>query len=173
MASAGPSHIEPKILTEALAGLLGAQWEKVRQSEYQSLLENKVFKVVPESEIPAGTKPITSKAVLTIKFNVNGDIECLKVHLVARGFLQREGMDYQEVFAPVANIKSICILLTLVAHYNLKLDQMDVCTAFLSGDLDRGIYMIPPNGFNCPHGCIWKLECLIYGLKQASHVWNI
>ena len=166
MASAGPSHIEvPKTLAEALAGLQGAQWEEARQSEYNSLVENNVFRVVPESEIPAGIKPITSKAVLTIKFNANGDIECLKVRLVAQGFSQREGVDYQEVFAPVANIELIRILLALAVHYDLELDQMDVCTAFLNGDLDKDIYMIPPDGFDCPSGCVWKLEHLIYGLK--------
>lgn len=82
-------------------------------------------------------------------------------------------MDYQEVFAPAADNESIHILLTLAAHYDLKLDQMNVCTPFLNGDLNKEIYMIPPDGFKCPPGCIWKLKHLIYGLKQASHVWNI
>ena len=61
----------------------------------------------------------------------------------------------------------------LAAKYDLELDQMDVFTAFLNGDLEEDLYMVPPEGVHCPPGCVWKLEQSIYGLKQASRVWNI
>lgn len=109
---------------------------------------------------------------MRIKFDSNGNIERYKLHIVARGFVQKEGVDYKEVFAPVANLESIRIIIALAAKYNLELDQMDVSTAYLNGELEETLYMHPPEGVPIPEGCCWRLKCSLYGLKQAGRTWN-
>ena len=93
---------------------------------------------------------------------------------MAKGFLQKYGVDFEETFAPVAKFTSIRIILSLAAHYQLVLHQMDVKTAFLNGILDEEIYMKQPEGFvdyNYPdHVC--KLKRALYGLKQSPRMWN-
>ena len=89
---------------------------------------------------------------------------------MAKGFTQREGIDYNETFSPVSCKNSFRIIMALVAHYNLELHQMDVKTAFLNGDLEENVYMAQPKGFvvegkECM-GC--RLKKSIYELKQAS-----
>jgi hypothetical protein len=94
---------------------------------------------------------------------------------VAKGFTQREGIDYNETFSPVSCKDSFRIIMALVAHYDLDLHQMDVKTAFLNGDLDESVYMAQPKGFVVKGkerlGC--RLKKSIYGLKQASRQWYL
>ena len=90
-------------------------------------------------------------------------------------YRQKEGIDYGETFSPVAMLKSIEILLSIVTHYNHKIWKMDVKTAFLNGTLEEKIYMMQLEGFiakNQEHR-VCKLKRSIYGLKQASRSWNI
>jgi hypothetical protein len=114
---------------------------------------NNVYEVVP---IPDGVVPITSKTVLKIKLNAAGQIECYKVRIVARGFTQRAGVDYQEVFAPVANLESIFIICALAAKYDLELDQLDVSTAYLNGELEEELYMMPPDCVDIVPSHCWQ-----------------
>lgn len=86
--------------------------------------------------------------------------------------MQKEGIDYKEVFAPIANLESIRIILALAAKYDLELDQMDVSTAYLNGELEEELYLTPPKGVQIPEGFCWKLKCSLYGLKQAGRTWN-
>ena len=94
---------------------------------------------------------------------------------MAKGYSQREGIDYQETFSPVAMLKSIRTLLAVVAYKDYEIWQMDVKTAFLNGHLDEDIYMEQPLGFTSSDRDhkICKLQRSIYGLKQASRSWNI
>ena len=140
------------------------------QEELQSLIDNDVFEVVPN---PKGVKPITSKLVFWVKYDANGDVKRYKIHIVAHGFTQVEGIDYKEVWAPVANLESIRVILALVAKYDLKLDQMDVATAYLNGELQEELYMSPPDGVKIPDGHCWRLRRSLYGLKQAGRTWNL
>ena len=94
---------------------------------------------------------------------------------MAKGYTQKEGIDYDETFSPVAMLKSIRILLSIATHYDYEIWQMDVKTAFLNGNLEEEIYMMQLEGFiakNQEH-MVCKLERSIYGLKQASRSWNI
>ena len=89
---------------------------------------------------------------------------------MAKGFTQREGIDYNKIFSPVSCKDSFRIIMTLVAHYDLELHQMDIKTTFLNGDLEENVYMAQPKGFVVEEkermGC--HLKKSIYGLKQAS-----
>ena len=100
----------------------------------------------------------------------NGKVETFKVRLVAKEYTQKEGIDYEETFSPVAMFKSIRILLSIAAHYDYEIWQMNVKTTFLNGNLEEEIYMMQSEGFiakNQEH-MVCKLKRSIYGLRQAS-----
>ena len=94
---------------------------------------------------------------------------------MAKGFTQREGIDYNEIFSPVSYKDSFRIIMALVAHYDLELHQMDVKIAFLNEDLEENVYMTQPKGFVVKGkermGC--RLKKSIYRLKQASRQWYL
>jgi hypothetical protein len=94
---------------------------------------------------------------------------------VAKDFTQREGVDYTETFSPVSCKDSLRIIMSLVAHYNLELHQMDVKTAFLNGDLLENVYMAQPKGFAVKEKEHMRchLRKSIYGLNQASRQWYL
>ena len=81
-------------------------------------------------------------------------------------------MDYQEVFAPVANLDSVRTLIALAAKHDLELEQMDVSTAYPNGELEEDLYMLPPDGVSIQPGYCWKLQRSLYELKQAGQTWN-
>ena len=126
-------------------------------------------------EFPNGTKAISCKWDFKTKKYSLGNIERYKVKLVAKGFTQKEGIDYTETFSPISKKDSLCIILALVAHFDLELQQMDVKTAFLNGELDKEVYMKQPEGFTSSDGeqLVCKLKKSIYGLKQASRQWYL
>ena len=92
---------------------------------------------------------------------------------MVKGYSQRKGIDYAEIFSPVVKLTSIRILLCIVASENLHLEQMDVKTTFLHGDLDKEIYMQQPEGFvvPCKEHMVCKLTRSLYGLMQAPRQW--
>ena len=98
-----------------------------------------------------------------------------KSRLVAKGFKQTHGIDYDETFSPVVMLKSIWILLAIAMYYDYEIWQMDVKTAFLNGNLLEDVYMTQPEGFFDPMypNRVCKLQRSIYGLKQASRSWNL
>ena len=99
----------------------------------------------------------------------------VQTRLVAKGFRQVQGVDYDETFSPVAMLKSVRIILDIATYFDYEIWQMDVKTAFLNGNLTEDVYMMQPEGFVDPNnaGKICKLQKSIYGLKQASRSWNI
>ena len=92
---------------------------------------------------------------------------------MVKGYSQRKGIDYAEIFSPVVKLTSIRILLSVVASENLHLEQMDVKTTFLHGDLDKNIYMQQPEGFVVPgkEHKVCKLTRILYGLKLVPRQW--
>ena len=93
--------------------------------------------------------------------------------MVAKGYTQKEGIDYNEVFSPVVKHSSIRILLAMVTQFDLELVQLDVKTAFLHGDLEEEIYMTQPDGFKVAgkENWVYKLTKTLYGLKQSPRQW--
>ncbi len=161
---------EPQTVEEALNGEDAKKWEMAMQEEYDSLVVNNTWSLVP---LPKGRKPISSKWVFKIKHRVDGEVERYKARLVARGFTQTFGVDYNETFAPIAKFVSICCILALTAIVDMEIHQMDVKTTFLNGDLEKEIYMEQPEGFTQEgEHLVCKLHKSLYGLKQSARAWN-
>jgi hypothetical protein len=135
---------EPQTVEEALNGEDAKKWEMPMQEEYDSLVVNKTWSLVP---LPKGRKPISCKWVFKIKHGVDGEVEHYKARFVARGFTQTFGVDYNETFAPIANFVSIRYIFALAAIEDMEIHQMDVKTAFLNVDLEEEIYMEQLEGF--------------------------
>lgn len=140
------------------------------QAEYDSILQAGTWTLVP---LPPGRKAIGNRWVFKIKHKADGSIDRYKARLVAQGFSQKEGVDFNETFAAVAKFSSIRVLLSIGAYQDLEIDQMDAITAFLNGDLDEEIYMEQPEGFVVPgqEHLVCKLNKSLYGLKQAARQW--
>ena len=140
--------------------------------ELASMSHNDVWDLV---ELPVGCEPVGCKWVFKTKRNPNGEIERYKARLVAKGYSQREGIDYKETFSPVSTKDAFCVVMALVAHFDLELHQMDVKTAFLNGDLVEDVFMVQPDGFveNGKEHLVCRLKKSIYGLKQASRQWYL
>ncbi|CAM8934961.1 unnamed protein product [Rhodiola kirilowii] len=140
--------------------------------EIKSMIVNKTWSLVPK---PENAKAIECKWIYKLKEgNSELDPPKFKARLVAKGFRQREGIDYNEIFAPVVKYKTLRFLLALTAVYNWELHQMDVKTTFLHVDLNETIYMTQPKGYidrNLPNHCC-LLNRSIYGLKQSPRQWN-
>ena len=145
-------------------------WYNTMKDELDSMKSNEVWDLV---ELPQGAKAIGCKWVYKTKRDSLCNIERYKVRFVAKGFTQKEGIDYKETFSPVSKKDSFCIILALVAHFYLELQQMDVKTAFLNGYLEEEVYMKQHKGFSSREGeqLVCKHKKSIYGLKQASCQW--
>ena len=108
-----------------------------------SMTSNRVWDLV---ELPNGAKVIGCKWVFKTKKDPLGNIERYKARFIAKGFTQKEGIDYTETFFPISKKDSLRVIFALVAHFNLELQQMDVKTAFLNGDLQEEVYIKQPEG---------------------------
>ncbi len=111
---------EPQTVEEVLNGENAKKWEMAMQEEYDSLVVNHTWSLVP---LPKGKKPISCKWVFKIKHGVHGEVECYKGRLVARGFTQTFGVDYNETFAPVAKFVSIRCIFALVAIEDMEIHK--------------------------------------------------
>ncbi|MCI05645.1 hypothetical protein A2U01_0026698, partial [Trifolium medium] len=119
---------DPENYSEAISSDLSDEWIEAMNDEIISMNHNGVWELV---ELPNGfIKPIGCKWVFKTKKDAKGNVERFKARLVAKGFTQNEGIDYKETFSPVSSNDSFRIIMTLVAHYDLELHQMDVKTAF-------------------------------------------
>ncbi|GJV59624.1 retrotransposon protein, putative, ty1-copia subclass, partial [Tanacetum coccineum] len=105
---------------------------------------------------------------------MDGAVHTYKARLVAKGYTKTQGIDYEETFSPVADIRAIRILIAIAAYYDYEIWQMDVKTAFLNGCLNEEVYMEQPEGFVNPKypNRVCKVKHSIYRLKQTSRQWN-
>ena len=163
---------EPSSYQQAIMGTDSEKWQEAMKSEMESMYANQVWTLV---DPPEGVRPIGCKWIFKKKTDMDGNVQTYKGRLVAKGFKQIHGIDYDETFSPVAMVKSIRILLAIAAFHDYEIWQMDVKTAFLNGNLLEDVYMTQPEGFVDPKdaGKICKLQRSIYGLKQASRSWNL
>jgi len=163
-------HNEPIDVNEAKQRPDWPKWKTAMQEELDSLDRHGTYERV--NELPIGRKAVGYKWVFKLKLNPDNSIARYKARLVAKGYSQVPGQDFTETTSPVARLASYRALLALAAKLNLEAHHLDIETAFLNGTLDEEIYMKAPDGFDTEKNGIWKLRKSLYGLKQASHVWN-
>jgi len=146
-------------------------WRDACEDEIASIVKNKTWVLV---DLPAGAKAIGLKWVFKIKRNSDGSINKYKARLVAKGYIQRHGVDFDEVFAPVARIETVRFLIALAASKGWEIHHLDVKTAFLHGDLKEEVYVSQPEGFmvSGKENKVYKLKKALYGLRQAPRAWN-
>ncbi|CAI7809116.1 unnamed protein product [Closterium sp. NIES-53] len=161
---------EPATLKEALESSDAEEWKKSMESELKSIEENGTWELV---ELPEGRKAITSMWLFKIKSDADGKIERYKSRLEAKGYQQKEKVDYKELFAPVVKPTTLQTLLTGAAIKGWVVKQMDVATAFLNGVLEEEIFMAQPEGFDDGSGRVLRLKKALYGLKQAPRQWYL
>ncbi|CAI7856811.1 unnamed protein product [Closterium sp. NIES-53] len=154
---------EPATLKEALESNDAEEWRKAMESELKSIEENGTWELV---ELPEGRKAITSKWLFKIKSDADGKIERYKSRLVAKGYQQKEKVDYKELFAPLVKLTTLRTLLTGAAIKGWVVKQMDVTTAFLNGVLEEEILMAHPEGFDDGSGRVLRL-------KKALRQWYL
>ncbi|GJS50566.1 putative ribonuclease H-like domain-containing protein [Tanacetum coccineum] len=131
----------------------------------------KIFEAIEDENLPYGKKAIRTKWVYRNKKDERGVVVRNKAGLVAQGHRQEEGINYDEVFAPVARIKAIRIFLAFASYIRFIVYQMDVKSAFLYGKIDEEVYMSQPTGFVDPKYPIYKVVKALYGLHQAPRAW--
>lgn len=157
----------PKTITQALKCQV---WRKAMEIEMEALIRNHTWDLVPSS---SSQNLVGCKWVFKIKRDQYCNITQHKARLVARGFHQREGLDYGETFSPVVKPVTIRLVLSLAVSQKWSVRQLDINNAFLQGTLTDDVYVKQPPGFVDPaypsHVC--KLKKALYGLKQAPRAW--
>jgi len=162
---------EPESYEEVQQTDARGEWESAMEEEMQSLTKNKTWELV---KLPKGKKALHNRWIYRIKGDTDGRRR-YKARLVVKGYEQRAGVDYTDVFAPVVKLTTIRTVLSIVAVRDLHLEQMDVKTTFLHGDLEEEIYMHQPVGFEerGKESLVCRLRKSLYGLKQAPRQWYI
>ncbi|GJY49657.1 putative ribonuclease H-like domain-containing protein [Tanacetum coccineum] len=159
--------VEPKTYKDALTQ---ACWIEAMQEELNEFKRLEVWELVPR---PDKVMVITLKLIYKVKLDKLGGILKNKARLVARGYRQEEGIDFEEYFTPVARLEAVRIFLAFAAHMNMIVYQMDVKMAFLNGIFHEEVYVSQPDGFVDPDNLnhVYRLKKALYGLKQALRAW--
>ncbi|GJZ83343.1 retrovirus-related pol polyprotein from transposon TNT 1-94 [Tanacetum coccineum] len=161
------STIEPKNIKEAMAD---HSWIESMKDELNQFERLQVWELVPRLE---GKNIIAHKWLWKNKCDVENNVVRNKTRLVAKGYKQKEGIDFEESFAPVARLEAVRMFIAYAAHKNITIFQMDVKTAFLNGPLKEEVYVSQPEGFIDPEfpDHVYRLKKALYGLKQAPRAW--
>ena len=162
----------PQTYQEAMDSPESSNWKAAMEEEMNSLTENNTFTF---SDLPEGKNAVGGRWVFTMKETSTG-AKTFKARYVAKGYSQVSGIDFQETFAPTANLTSLRVLMQMAAQHDLVLHQMDVKTAYLNAPIDCEIYMDQAEGFEVPSESggrlVYKLNKSLYGLKQSGRNWN-
>ncbi|CAJ2637099.1 unnamed protein product [Trifolium pratense] len=159
---------EPINYLEAMSNL---KWKQAMEEELCAIEKNQTWQLV---KLPTGKKAIAVKWVFKLKLNPDGSVAKHKARLVARGFLQREGLDYSEVFSPVARIETVRLVVAIANANSWPMYHLDVKSAFLNGPLEEVVFVTQPPGFMITgkENMVYRLKKALYGLKQAPRAWN-
>ncbi|GKA09506.1 zinc finger, CCHC-type containing protein [Tanacetum coccineum] len=148
------------------------KWIEAMKIELDSINKNNTWTL---TTLPINQKAIGLKWVYKAKRDAKGKIIKYKARLVAKGYVQEQGIDFDEVFAPVARIETVRLILALAAYHGWQVHHLDVKSAFLHGDLKEEVYVTQPEGFiqQGNSGKVYKLTKALYGLRQAPRAWNM
>lgn len=146
------------------------KWQKAMNVEIKSIEKNNTWEL---TDLPKGQKTIGVKWVFKTKLNEKGEIDKHKARLVAKGYKQEYGVDYKEVFAPVARLDTIRLVISLAAQNSWPIFQLDVKSAFLHGKLEEQVHVDQPPGYvqQGNKEKVYRLNKALYGLKQAPRAW--
>nr|GEY42352.1 putative ribonuclease H-like domain-containing protein [Tanacetum cinerariifolium] len=161
------SQLEPSSVAKALED---PDWVAAMQEEMQQFYNQQVWKLVP---LPDGKIAIETKWILKNKRDARGIVVHNKARLVVQGHRQEEGIDYDEVFAPVARIEAFRLFLAFASYMGFMVYEMDVKSAFLYGEIKEEVYVTQPKGFEDPHNPkhVYRVVKALYGLHQAPRAW--
>lgn len=163
----------PKNVVEALKSSASALWWEAMQAEYNAILSQDTFEVVPR---PKDRKVVGSTWVLRVKNGIGNEAPIYKARLCARGFTQIPGLDYDETFAPTVSRTGLRLVIAIAMECDMLLHVVDCKNAFLNGKIDKEIYMEQPELMyskgTCRKSHVWKLKKALYGLKQSPLIWN-
>lgn len=161
----------PKTWRQLLKSPNKARWLKAADEEFSTLLGMKTWRLVPR---PDRRKIICCKWIFKAKRRPDNTITRLKARLVAMGYTQEKGINYDEVFAPTTRLETLRLVLSLLGAKRWSGYQVDFKSAFLNGSLDHTVYMAQPPGFEDPEHPDWVCEVVgsLYGLKQSPRQWN-
>ncbi|KAC9923453.1 hypothetical protein E3N88_45071 [Mikania micrantha] len=146
------------------------RWLTAMKNEMSSIKKNETWELV---EAPNGVKPIGVKWLFKTKLNEKGEVDEYKARLVVKGYAQRRGIDYDEIYAPVAWWDTVRSIIAIAAQRGWEIFQLDVKCAFLNGELQETVYIEQPPGFiqKGDEHKVCKLKKALYGLKQAPRAW--
>src|ERR1700733_2881547 len=159
----------PSSLNEAKALPESENWEKAMSKELKMLEERETWRL---EKLPPGRSIVGCTWTFAKKFDADGNLSRYKARLVAQGFSQIPGQDFNDTFSPVMRLESFRNLVAMAALLNLEMGQMDITGAYLNGHLKEEIYMRQPTGFDDGTGRVCRLLRTLYGLKQSGREWN-
>ena len=158
----------PLTYQEAVNGVDAERWKQAMDEEINTLKANDSFVI---AKIPDGKKAVGGKWVYTIKGDPDNPV--YKARYVAKGYSQKQGIDYSETFSPTARMESVRTLMQLAIQNKWKLHQMDVKGAYLHAPIKSDVFVQQPLGYEQQGGnFVWKLNKSLYGLKQSGRNWN-
>lgn len=162
----------PSSYSEAMMSKDREKWRTAAKAEFDGCVAMKTWELVKRSSLPQDTNIIPVKWVFKIKTDENGVVTKYKARITPKGFKQKHGIDYFEVFANTGKYKTLRVTLSIAARRNLKLRQLDVPQAFTQAPLDEDVYMEMPEGFE-QDGMVCHLKKSLYGLKQSPRNWYL
>lgn len=165
-------YVDPKTIREALNSSDGEKWMEAMRQEVQALEKNDTYNLVPR---PLRITVVGVKWVYKLKYAVDGAISRYKARLVAKGYHQVKSVNYNETYAPTAQMNSLRVILQVAIQDGLALEQLDIDSAFLNGLINTEVYMEQPPLFEDKNHLdyVCKLKKGLYGLKQAGQIWHL
>ncbi|KAH9110641.1 hypothetical protein AeMF1_014629 [Aphanomyces euteiches] len=159
----------PSTFWEAMQSADAEQWLEACKKEINNLQLMKCYRVVKK---PNGCRTLRSKWVFKRK-DMPGGVKAFKARVVIKGCAQREGIDYDETYAPVVRGDSLRLTLAVVTHRGMKCRQGDATNAYIHADADRTLHMAMPDGFDDNSGQVWAIDKALYGMKQSALMWYL
>lgn len=160
----------PTTYREAIECADETSWRDAMQTEIDACVKQKTWIVMPRNDLPRGANILPVKWVFKQKTNENGVRIQFKARITPKGFKQKHGVDYFEVFAHTGKYKTLRIALALAAGRDMEIKQFDVPSAFVRAGLDEEVYMEMPEGYE-QRGMVCHLQKSLYGLKQSPRNW--